>query len=123
MKLASAAFTNPVCAIFKIVGVACAVLGAVSAFADTITNPVSSVVSYQYPEDYSSEALTNGGVQSPIVSYQYAEDFSSGALTNGGISSPIVSYQYVEWPSNNVLQLLSSLPVSYFYQSGSASGV
>ena len=122
MNPVSAAFTNLVCTIFKVVGVACAVLGAVSAFADTITNPVSPVVSYQYPENYSSEALTNGGIQSPIISYQYVEDFGSGVLTNGGISSPIISYQYEEWPSNNVLQLLYSRTVSYFYQSSVVPG-
>jgi pimeloyl-ACP methyl ester carboxylesterase len=63
-----------------------------------------------------ADTITN--FMSPIVSYQYPEDFTSGALTNGGIMSPIVSYQYLEWPSNNVLQLLSSLAVSYYYQSG-----
>ena len=106
---------------------------------DTITNVMSPIVSYQYPDDFSSEVLTNGGVQSPLVSYQYPddfgsealtsggvqsplvsfqylEDFSSAALTNGGIMSPIVSYQYFEWPGNDVLNLQSSPVVSYYYQ-------
>jgi hypothetical protein len=52
------------------------------------------------------EVITN--VMSPIISYQYPDDFSSQALTNGGISSPIVSYQYFEWPGDDVLQLQSS---------------
>src|ERR1035437_1147984 len=75
---------------------------------DVITNIMSSIVSYQYSEDFSSGALTNGGIISPLVSYQYLEDFGSAALTNGGIMSPLVSYQYYEWPGNDVLQLDSS---------------
>lgn len=57
----------------------------------------------------------NLNVMSPIVSYQYSEDFSKSALTNGGIMSPITSYQYFEWPGNTVLNLLSSPEVSYLY--------
>ncbi|HEY1718341.1 MAG TPA: hypothetical protein VGH42_08635, partial [Verrucomicrobiae bacterium] len=117
-----------------------AILAATSAFADdVITNFMSPIASYQYPEDYSSGALTNGGIQSPIVSfqylqdfdsealtnggiispivsYQYPEDFSSAALTNGGIMSPIASYQYYEWPGDGILNLQSSPTVSYYYQ-------
>ena len=53
-----------------------AILFASSIFAqDTITNFMSPIVSYQYPDDFSSEVLTNGGVQSPIVSFQYLEEF------------------------------------------------
>lgn len=63
------------------------------------------------------DVITN--VMSPIVSYQFPDDFNSQALTNGGISSPIVSYQYFEWPGDSILQLLSSPPVSYYYQIGS----
>jgi pimeloyl-ACP methyl ester carboxylesterase len=108
---------------------------------DVITNVMSPFVSYQYPDDFGSEALTNGGVQSPIVSFQYAEDFgsqaltnggvispfvsyqyledfSSAALTNGGIMSPILSYQYYEWPGDSILGLQSSPMVSYFYPWG-----
>jgi hypothetical protein len=59
------------------------------------------------------DVITN--VMSPIMSYQYPDDFSSQALTNGGIISPIVSYQYFEWPGDNVLHLWSSPRVSYFY--------
>lgn len=94
-----------------------AILSASPIFAqDTITNVMSPIVSYQYPDDFSSEVLTNGGVQSPIVSYQYLEDFGSAALTNGGILSPIVSYQYYEWPGDGILNLQYSPTVSYYYQ-------
>lgn len=106
-----------------VMGFLCA-LGVVCAVADeVITNPVSPVVSYQYLEDFTSGALTNGGVMSPVVSYQYLEDFASGALNNGGVMSPVVSYQYLEWPGNDVLGFVSSLPVSYFWQFGSGGSV
>ena len=59
------------------------------------------------------DVITN--VMSPIVSYQYPDDFNTQALTNGGIISPIVSYQYYEWPGDDVLGLSGSRPVSYFY--------
>ena len=59
------------------------------------------------------DVITN--VMSPIVSYQYPDDLGSQALTNGGILSPIVSYQYFEWPGDDVLHLQSSPWVSYFY--------
>jgi hypothetical protein len=89
---------------------------------DVITNVMSPIVSYQYPDDFGKEALTNGGVQSPILSFQYPEDFSSAALTNGGIMSPIVSYQYYEWPGSGILNLQSSPVVSYYYQLAAGSG-
>lgn len=60
------------------------------------------------------DVITN--VMSPIVGFQYPDNFSSQALTNGGILSPIVSYQYFEWPGDDVLQLRSSPWVSYYYQ-------
>ena len=60
------------------------------------------------------DVITN--VMSPIVSFQYPDNFSSQALTNGGLMSPIASYQYFEWPGDDVLQLQSSLRVSYYYQ-------
>jgi pimeloyl-ACP methyl ester carboxylesterase len=60
------------------------------------------------------DVITN--VMSPIVSYQYPDDFSSQALTNGGILSPIASYQYFEWPGDDVLHLQSSPWVSFYYQ-------
>ncbi len=76
-----------------------AFVGVVSAVADDpITNPVSQVVSYQYPED-----------------------FTSAALTNGGVMSPVVSYQYYEWPGDENVPLHTSPLVSYYYQSGSGS--
>jgi hypothetical protein len=90
---------------------------AFSTFAqDTITNIMSPIASYQYPDDFSSESLTNGGVISPFVSYQYLQNVSTEALTNGGIMSPILSYQYYEWPGNGILNLQSSPVVSYYYQ-------
>jgi hypothetical protein len=60
------------------------------------------------------DVVTN--IMSPIVSYQVPEDLSSQALTNGGISGPIVSYQYFEWPGDDVLHLQSSPWASYYYQ-------
>ncbi len=64
---------------------------------------------------FGDEPITD--VMSPVVSYQYPEDFTSGVLTNGGLMSPVVSYQYLEWPGDDVLGLVSSLPVSYYYRS------
>jgi pimeloyl-ACP methyl ester carboxylesterase len=64
---------------------------------------------------FADDVITN--FMSPIASYQYPEDFSSEVLTNGGIVSPIASYQYYEWPSNGVLNLQSSPMVSYSYPS------
>src|SRR6266404_3551688 len=83
---------------------------------DVITNVMSPIVSYQYPNDFSSEALTNGGIQSRIASFQFLENFSSAALTSGGITSPLVSYQYFEWPGDDVLHLVNSPVASYYYQ-------
>ncbi|MBI5383634.1 MAG: carboxypeptidase regulatory-like domain-containing protein [Verrucomicrobia bacterium] len=77
---------------------------------------MSPIVSYQYPNDLGSEALTNGGVNSPVVSYQFFNSLSESGTT---IVSPIVSYQYFDWPGDDVVQLLSSPHVSYFYQIGS----
>jgi len=89
---------------------------AISARADdAITNVMSPIVSFQFPQDLDSEALTNGGLISPIVSFQFPDDFGSQALTNGGIMSAIVSYQYFEWPGDDVLGLRVSPRVSYFY--------
>jgi pimeloyl-ACP methyl ester carboxylesterase len=86
------------------------------AFADdVITNIMSPIASYQYPDNFSSESLTNGGVISPFVSYQYLENFSTAALSNGGIMSPLVSYQYYEWPGSGILNLQYSPTVSYYY--------
>ena len=67
---------------------------------------------------FGADAITN--IMSPIVSYQYPNDFSSEALTNGGISSPIISYQYFEWPGDDILRLVNSPQVSYYYESGLA---
>ena len=83
---------------------------------DVITNIMSPIASYQYPNDFTSEVLTNGGMLSPIVSFQYLENFSTVALTDGGIMSPIASYQYYEWPGNGILNLQCSPVVSYYYQ-------
>ena len=59
------------------------------------------------------DVITN--VMSPIVSCQYPDDFSSESVTSGGILFPIVSYQYFEWPGDDVLRLWSVPRVSYFY--------
>ncbi|MCX6929087.1 MAG: peptidoglycan DD-metalloendopeptidase family protein, partial [Verrucomicrobia bacterium] len=67
-----------------------------------------------YQASQSPDQITN--VMSPIVSYQYPNDLGSEGLTNGGLISPIASYQYFEWPGNDVLQLNSSPWVSYYYQ-------
>lgn len=83
---------------------------------DVITNFMSPIVSYQRADDFASEALTNGGIESAIISYEYQEDFGSAALTNGGILSPIASYQYYEWPGDGILNLQSSPIASYYYQ-------
>ncbi len=103
--------------ILKSIGILAALLlQSVSALADdAITNAMSLVLSYQYPNDFNSEALANGGVASPLVSFQYPNDFGSEALTSGGIMSPIASYQYYEWTGNDVLNLESSPWVSYYY--------
>jgi hypothetical protein len=67
---------------------------------------------------FADDVITN--IMSPIASYQYPDNFSSEGLTNGGIMSPIVSYQYYEWPGNGILNLQYSPTVSYFWQSGSS---
>jgi len=59
------------------------------------------------------DVITN--VMSPVVSFQFPNDLGSEALTNGGLLSPVASYQYFEWPGDNVLQLDSSPLVSYWY--------
>jgi len=76
---------------------------------------LSPIASYQYPEDFGSVALASGGVLSPIASYQYSEDFGSVALASGGVLSPIASYVYLEWPGDDLLRLHSSPWVSYYY--------
>jgi pimeloyl-ACP methyl ester carboxylesterase len=63
---------------------------------------------------FANDVITN--IMSPIASYQYPDNFSSAVLTNGGILSPIASYQYYEWPGTDVLNLQSSPQVSYYYQ-------
>src|SRR5262245_40808729 len=83
---------------------------------NAITNFMSPIVSYQFLQDFISEALTNDGGISPFVSFQYPENFSSQALTNGGVISPLVSYQFFEWAGDDVLGLQSSPLVSYYYQ-------
>ena len=50
---------------------------------DVITNFMSPVASYQYPDDFTSESLTNGGIQSLAVSYQYPDNLTSEALAGG----------------------------------------
>lgn len=61
-----------------------------------------------------ADSITN--VMSSIVSYQYPNDFNSEALMKGGVISPIVSYQYFEWPGDSILQSRRSPQVSYLFQ-------
>jgi len=82
---------------------------------ETITNLMSSVVSYHYPENLTAESLSLGGVISPVASYQYPENFNTAALTSGGVLSPVASYQYYEWAAGTGLGLASSLEASYYY--------
>jgi pimeloyl-ACP methyl ester carboxylesterase len=70
---------------------------------------------------FADDVITN--VMSPVVSFQYPDNFSSQALTNGGVLSPIVSYQYFEWPGDNVLGLWASPRVSYFYSGNDGTQV
>ena len=124
----------------------CLLLAGASALADDIiTNVMSAVASYQYPNDVGSEALTNGGLVSPTASYQYPSELGGEALTNGGVASlvasyqypsdlgsealasgglvsRIASYQYFDWPGGGVLGLLNSPSVSYFYDGGVLGG-
>jgi hypothetical protein len=63
---------------------------------------------------FADDVITN--IMSPIASYQYPENFSTAVLTSGGVMSPIASYQYFEWAGNGVLTLQSSPVASYYYQ-------
>jgi hypothetical protein len=76
---------------------------------DVITNVMSPVVSYQYLNALDEPGTTTA---SPMVSYQFPNSLSEAGTP---VISPIVSYQYFEWPGDDVLQLLSSPKVSYFY--------
>src|ERR1039458_5269743 len=73
---------------------------------------VASLV-FQSSSVRADDVITN--VMSPVVSYQFPSDLGSEALTNGGLLSPVASYQYFEWPGNDVLQLNNSPVVSYWY--------
>jgi len=59
---------------------------------------------------------------SPVVSYQFPDDFTAQALTNGGVISTVASYQYFDWAGDDVVPTQSSPAVSYFYQSTTAAG-
>ena len=61
---------------------------------------------------FADDVITN--LMSPVVSYQYPENFIT-TLTNRSILSPIASYQYYEWPGNGVLNLQVSPVASYYY--------
>ena len=91
-------------------------LTCVAVAADLITDVMSPIVSYQYPENITSMDLAQGAIQSPFVSFQYLEDFDSASGMNGEILSRFVSYQYYEWPGDDILKLVSSPPVSYLYE-------
>lgn len=66
------------------------------------------------------DLITN--VVSPVVSYQFPDDFTAQALTNGGVISTVASYQYFDWAGDDVVPTQSSPTVSYFYQSTTAAG-
>lgn len=66
------------------------------------------------------DVITN--VVSPVVSYQFPDDFTAQALTNGGVISTVASYQYFDWAGDEVVPTQSSPTVSYFYQSTTAAG-
>lgn len=66
-----------------------------------------------------NDVITN--IVSPVASYQYPEDLGGAVSTYGGIISPVASYQYFEWPGNDVLKLQGSAVVSYFYNLGASS--
>lgn len=89
---------------------------------DAVTDLMSPVVSYQFPDDFNSQAMTDGGILSRIVSYQWPDGFSEQALASGGILSAIASYVYSEWPGREYVSLRSSPGVSYFYQAGGGAG-
>jgi hypothetical protein len=57
---------------------------------DTITNVMSSVVSYQYYDALGTD--TNSAIVSPIVSYQYFDSLDASSVNF--LSSPVVSYYY-----------------------------
>src|ERR1035441_6762430 len=83
---------------------------------------LSAALAAQWSPARADDVITN--VMSPVVSYQYPNDLGSEGLTNGGLFSPVASYQYFEWPGNDVLQLDSSPWVSYYYPMiGRAQGV
>jgi pimeloyl-ACP methyl ester carboxylesterase len=57
------------------------------------------------------EVITN--VMSSVVSYQYPERLHEAGTP---VTSPTLSYLYFEWPGDDVASLLSSPDVSYYYQ-------
>ena len=79
---------------------------------DRITNAMSPVVSFQYLNGFDQPGST---LASPIVSYQFQNTLSRSEMAN---SSPIVSYQYLDWAGFDVLGLIGSPRVSYFYHGG-----
>lgn len=84
---------------------------------DLSLNPISTILSYQYSEDFSKPPFTQGGgIISGLVSFHYLEDLGTGGLNKGGIISPVASYQYLEWPGDSILQLQSSALVSYIFR-------
>jgi len=85
---------------------------------DVITNIMSPIASYQYPDNVSTAALTNGGFMSPLFSYEYPEDLGNMVLSNGGIISPIVSYLFYDWPGTVVI---SNQPNNCLVEAGSSA--
>ncbi len=80
--------------------------------AETATNHISAIVSYQYSESVTTSEAT-GGVISPIVSYQLQD-----SLAHDNLISPGVSYQYFERLDEGVLNSLTSPTASYFWDAG-----
>src|ERR1051325_7163451 len=62
---------------------------------------------------FADDVITN--VMSPVVSFQFPENLRSQVLMNGGVFSTGVSYQYFEWPGDGILGLSISPRVSYYY--------
>ena len=82
---------------------------------DTITDVMSSVVSFQYYDSLTDQA--NSPIASLPVSYQFYDSLIDMGV-NSLIVSPVASYQYFDWPGDLVLSLQDSPDVSYFYAWG-----
>jgi pimeloyl-ACP methyl ester carboxylesterase len=77
--------------------------------ADTITNTISAVVSYQYQDSVSQES-PSGGIISAVASYQYLDSVAAAPTF-----SHVTSYQYFDAVTDDSLVILTSPEVSYFF--------